>query len=279
VHAVLVAELLTVGEFSRLTHLTVKALRHYHDVGVLEPALVDPSSGYRYYAAEQVEVAHLVRRLREVRMPIAGVRQVLAAPDSATRQLAIATHLDLLRAELTQTAAAVASLRALLTSGSADGDVSFRHTEEQTCLMIVADVDQDTLTPWCATAYPQLYASAGRLGVTPAGPSGALYAAEWFQDGGPVTAFLPITAPAGGATLQDGDVRGGVVPAQRLAVALHSGPCHDLDRTYGALGRHVLGRGIGDSGPVREVYLVTAADTDAPDELRTEVCWPVTAAS
>ena len=47
-------ELLTIGDFSRMTFLTVKALRHYHDVGLLEPARTDPSSGYRYYRPEQV---------------------------------------------------------------------------------------------------------------------------------------------------------------------------------------------------------------------------------
>ncbi|MEU8663289.1 MerR family transcriptional regulator [Actinoplanes philippinensis] len=104
-------ELLTVGEFSRLTHLTVKALRHYHDVGVLEPAWVDPSTGYRYYTAEQVDAAQLVRRLREVRMPVAGVRRVVSAADPMARDSMIAAHLDVLRRELTATAAAVGSLR------------------------------------------------------------------------------------------------------------------------------------------------------------------------
>ena len=42
--------LLTIGEFSKMTYLSVKALRHYHDVGLLEPALVDPATGYRHYA-------------------------------------------------------------------------------------------------------------------------------------------------------------------------------------------------------------------------------------
>ena len=37
---------LTIGAFSRLTHLSVKTLRYYHEVGLLEPAVVDPDSGY-----------------------------------------------------------------------------------------------------------------------------------------------------------------------------------------------------------------------------------------
>ncbi|AEV85810.1 MerR family transcriptional regulator [Actinoplanes sp. SE50] len=277
------AELLTVGEFSRLTHLTVKALRHYHDAGVLEPALVDPSTGYRYYTPEQVEVAQLVRRLREVRMPVAGVRQVVSAPDLPARESVIAAHLDVLRRELTATAAAVGSLRALLAGGDT-AELIFRDTAEQHCLMIDGDVGQDDLTPWCAMAYPRLYAVAGRHGLVPRGPSGALYAFAWFQVGGRVTAFLPVAAlPAADdgeqrAGILGEGVRWGILPAGRHAVAVHAGPCHDLDRTYAGLGRQVLAQGIGAPGPVREQYLVTSADTDDPDQLRTEVCWPVVAA-
>lgn len=50
----LMATLLTIGDFSRMTHLSVKALRHYHDVGVLEPAAIDQFTGYRSYDVAQV---------------------------------------------------------------------------------------------------------------------------------------------------------------------------------------------------------------------------------
>ena len=49
--------LLSIGDFSRMTYLSVKALRHYHDVGVLEPAQIDASSGYRFYLPNQVGMA------------------------------------------------------------------------------------------------------------------------------------------------------------------------------------------------------------------------------
>ena len=64
---------LTVGDFSRITHLSVKTLRHYHEVGLLEPATVNPGTGYRYYSAAQVPTAQVIRRLRDLEMPFAGV--------------------------------------------------------------------------------------------------------------------------------------------------------------------------------------------------------------
>jgi DNA-binding transcriptional MerR regulator len=52
----------TIGDFSRASHLSVKTLRHYHEVGLLEPAEVDPDTGYRYYSEEQIPIAQVIRR-------------------------------------------------------------------------------------------------------------------------------------------------------------------------------------------------------------------------
>ena len=105
---------LTVGDFSRITHLSVKTLRHYHEVGLLEPATVNPGTGYRYYCAAQVPTAQVIRRLRDLEMPVSQVKAVLDAPDAPARNALIAAHLGRLEAELAQTRAAVESLRNLL---------------------------------------------------------------------------------------------------------------------------------------------------------------------
>src|ERR1700749_4104766 len=108
------AAALTVGDFSRATHLSVKTLRHYHQVGLLEPAAVNPDTSYRYYSVAQIPTAQVIRRLRDLEMPVADVKAVLAAPDAAARNALIAAHLGRLEAELAQTRAAVEPLRDLL---------------------------------------------------------------------------------------------------------------------------------------------------------------------
>src|ERR1700685_1392817 len=99
---------LTVGEFSRMTHLSIKTLRHYHQVGLLEPAQVNPDTGYRYYTTGQIPTVQVIRRLRDLEMP------VRPPPDAASRNALIAAHLDRLETQLAQTYAAVDSLRNLL---------------------------------------------------------------------------------------------------------------------------------------------------------------------
>jgi DNA-binding transcriptional MerR regulator/uncharacterized glyoxalase superfamily protein PhnB len=72
-------ELIGIGHFARLSGVSVHALRHYDDVGLLAPAEVDADSGYRRYRAGQIQSARLIRALRWIDLPIQQVKQVLAA--------------------------------------------------------------------------------------------------------------------------------------------------------------------------------------------------------
>lgn len=92
-------ELLSIGRFARLSGLSIGALRHYHDVGLLEPARVDPATGYRSYARAQLEDARLIGRLRELDVALPEVRAIVAADAGARRQL-LAAHRSRLAAQL-----------------------------------------------------------------------------------------------------------------------------------------------------------------------------------
>ncbi|MGW1437447.1 MerR family transcriptional regulator [Streptomyces griseus] len=71
-------ELVTIGEFARLSRLSAKALRRYDELGLLRPALVDPVNGYRYYDPAQAEEARLVAWLRRIGMPLSRIGRVVA---------------------------------------------------------------------------------------------------------------------------------------------------------------------------------------------------------
>jgi DNA-binding transcriptional MerR regulator len=70
-------ELMSIGAFAQRTRLSPKALRLYDELGLLAPARVDESSGYRYYDASQLEQARLVAALRRLGMPLAEVKAIL----------------------------------------------------------------------------------------------------------------------------------------------------------------------------------------------------------
>lgn len=266
---------LTIGDFSRMTHLSVKALRHYHEIGLLDPIAVDPGSGYRLYDAEQVPVAQVIRRLRDLGMALEDIRQVLQAPDLASRNRAISDHLQRMESELEQTKANVASLRRLLrTPRNPNPHVEFRSLPQTRSIAIKERVTTDSLDEWWTDAFRELHSAASGSRLARSGPDGALYGSEWFEDEvGDVVAFTPV---AGNADVRgDRRVQPYVVPAAELAVLLHKGPLRDLDQTYAALGKFVSERAIGVEGLIREYYLVTSLET--PDEVshRTEVAWPI----
>ena len=70
---------MSIGRFSRLTGLTVKALRHYDAEGLLHPATVDPQTGYRRYEPAQVETGQTIRTLRDFDVPLETVRKFTEA--------------------------------------------------------------------------------------------------------------------------------------------------------------------------------------------------------
>ncbi|WP_089154760.1 MerR family transcriptional regulator [Micromonospora sp. NBS 11-29] len=78
--------LLTIGAFAHAAGLTPKALRIYDDSGLLPPAAVDPHSGYRYYAPEQLDRARLIAALRRAGMPLAEIRTVCGLPPAVAAE-------------------------------------------------------------------------------------------------------------------------------------------------------------------------------------------------
>jgi len=78
--------LLSIGAFASMTRLSIKALRLYDQLNLLQPRHVDPKSGYRFYGTDQLSSARMIRNMREMDMPLATIRQVLAALTSSPEQ-------------------------------------------------------------------------------------------------------------------------------------------------------------------------------------------------
>ena len=263
---------LSIGAFSRMTFLSVKALRHYHEIGLLAPVRVDAGSGYRHYSVAQVPIAQVIRRLRDLGMPLGEIATIVRAPDVDTRNAAIIAHLRRMEGELERTRSTVASLRALLEHGPASIAVEYRSVPAATVIAIGEQIAVGDVPAWLGAALGELRATVRTLGLRRVGADGGLYASALLEEEhGELVAFVPIAGAAGAAGR--GQVR--LLPATEYAVALHRGSFEDLDQTFGALGAAVAERAIGVQGPIREDYLVGSFDTPDETRHRTEVCWPV----
>jgi DNA-binding transcriptional MerR regulator len=85
-------DLLVIGRFARLVGLSVGALRHYDELDILRPAWVDPENGYRSYRRGQLETARVIARLRDLEVPLDGIRAYLGTDDPAERRRLLIDH-------------------------------------------------------------------------------------------------------------------------------------------------------------------------------------------
>jgi DNA-binding transcriptional MerR regulator len=71
-----------IGKFSRMTGLTLRALRLYDRLGILQPEVTSFETSYRYYTNAQLDTAHFIARLRRVDMPLKDIAQLMITTDA-----------------------------------------------------------------------------------------------------------------------------------------------------------------------------------------------------
>ena len=266
------ANKLSIGDFSRMTFLSVKALRLYQEAGLLIPAEVDPETGYRKYDLSQVPTAQVIRRLKYLGMPLEQIKAVIEAPDLSRRNELIVLHLKEMESRLERTQNIVASLRSLLEAPAPPTLIEYRSLPPLRVAAITAVVEWTKFIPWFYESLGELRNAVDRQRIAPCGPQSGLFPTQLFVDEvAEVTVYLPIAesmTPSKNVVIRE-------LPAVELALAVHRGAYTDLDRTYGVLGAHVAEQAIGVTGPIREHFLVMRDDVGDESGLVTEVGWPI----
>lgn len=233
---------------------------------------MNPDTGYRYYSAGQIPTAQVIRRLRDLEMPVADVKAVLAAPDTPARNALIAEHLTRLEAGLARTRTVVESLRNLLRPPDGPTAIEHRSVPATAAAAIAAVVDRADFLAWLLGALGELRATVLAQSLHATGPSGGMFASELLQqDRGQATVFIPVTdrvRPIGRVTSL-------VIPAAELAILSHHGSLADADLSYAKLASYAITHEISIDGPLRESYLRGAGDTSDEAEWRTEIGWPI----
>ena len=186
--------LLSIGVFAKRSRLSIKALRLYDRQGVLIPAHVDPSSGYRQYRESQLESARLVGRLRRLDMPLSLIRDVIESPGFRGVEL-VASYWDSVERKLAYQRE-LASHLWIQISGYHGGYEAFpvaeREVPEQLMLTLVHNVTEPELPEYVMSGMARLYDQAEQFGGV-IGPSMMVFQGEVNDDGdGPVELCVPI---------------------------------------------------------------------------------------
>lgn len=260
-----------IGDFSVMTGLSKKALRHYHDLGVLVPAHIDAHTGYRFYDTSQVDHAALIRRFRALDIPIPDIKALVSTEDTSARNAILTEHLRHMEHQLRETKDAVTALRRLLNPVPGPTPVVVRHEPATSVWSISSVIDIGDIRRWFTTTLHQLRDAIDLSGTPAHGPPGGLYERELFTEArGHATLFIPVPH----TSHHPDTVQATVLAPAEVAVLTHPGSHDDLSRSYGLLGSYVHEHLISQHGPIREHYL-GAPPSDLTAFSHTEICWPI----
>jgi DNA-binding transcriptional MerR regulator len=187
-------DLLSIGRFARAARLSHKALRLYDRLGLLQPACIDPESSYRYYRPEQLQVARLIRLLREMEMPLAMIQDVLEA-DVGTAEAMIVAYERSFAQRLEQVRRVSQQVKRYLHNKEVlmAFQVDVREFAPQQVLSLTARVKVNQLDDHIRRSLAQLRAYATEQGVEVVQPPFGIYHGPInHEDDGPIEVCFPL---------------------------------------------------------------------------------------
>lgn len=264
-----------IGDFSRLSQVTVKALRYYDELGLLKPAHVDRFTGYRYYSATQLPRLNRILALKDLGF---ALEQMASFLDQHCTIEQIRGMLSLRRSELqqhiTEEQARLARVEARLRhiekeDVMAPYDVVLKKVEPQTILGIRKVIPT---YPDVGELFEQLFGQLQQHGLQITGPALSIYYdGEYRERDVDVEAAVPVSPPAGASDAPVRELPG----AETMACLVHHGPYETLHQAYAALLEWSEANHYQIAGPDREVYVQGPDKARSPEEYVTELQVPV----
>jgi effector-binding domain-containing protein len=265
--------LVPIGRFSKMTRLSVRALRLYDENGLLRPAHVDPSSGYRYYDLGQANRAEAVRILRSVDMPLDEILAVLEADDPELVHKQLIVHRERLAERLAAQERMLAYLESLIQrkEGIMPYDVQIIEESPQLIAATRVRTNLRRIGDDIGAGFGTLMQGLGNAGIGPSGAPLIVYHDMIDEETeGDIEICVPVTATiADGGAVYTRELEGGP-----MVSTVHHGPYQEIAPAYHTLTGWVSEHGHELAGPPRETYL-NDPQVVAPEELLTRVDFPL----
>lgn len=265
-----------IGDFSRLSRVSVKALRYYDEIGLLKPAVVDRFTSYRYYSADQLPRLNRIVGLKNLGLPLEEVAQLLTGDLSLAqirgilrkRQAEIERHL---REEQSRLVLVEEWLIQMEKEGTMPAyEVVIKKSDAQ----IVASI-RDVIPTYSdiGRLFGEIFAYLGRQGIQPAGPPMAIYYdAEYKEQDVDMEAAVPINRELPGTER----IAVRRLPAiEQMACVVHQGDYSEISQAYNALMTWIERNSYQITGNNREIYLRGPGQTQDTTSYVTEVQFPV----
>lgn len=270
---------LRIGDLARLGGVSVRMLRHYHEIDLLVPAAVDPHTGYRLYGTDQLDELRVIAMLRSVGVSLADIADATRGPDALRavldgRRTELAAEIERSRTHLDTIDHHIAELEnhTMSPRTTTPIDVELKPIPSRLVAQLSAIAESWAPTdigPVIQPLYPELIARMERANVAIAGPSTA-----WYEDTdeGRVHVHATLTIaerPAPGADLDFEIVALPEVPL--AATTIHRGTMDNCDDTYQALLTWLQAHGHQPIGYSRELDIECGPDQEWVTELQQSI--------
>jgi DNA-binding transcriptional MerR regulator/DNA gyrase inhibitor GyrI len=243
----------SIGEFSKITGLTVKTLRFYHERGVLVPARVDAGSGYRSYDQRNVDTARTVVALRDCGFSLDEVAAILRDhSDEADILQFLAQRKQALAERIARDRDVANVIDQIIQRESEAREImkqtTFEIEEKSLPALLVAGIRMQGRYDECGQAFARLGRAVGRFVCGK--PLCLYYDGEYRDVDADFEPCLPVRQPvqADGISVRE-------IPGGRCVSLIHRGPYNELGRSYQRLIGCVRDRAYAMQLPTREVYL------------------------
>ena len=269
--------MLRIGEFSKLSRVSVRMLRHYDEIGLLKPAEIDPFTGYRYYSEDQLLTAGRIAALKDMGFGLAAIGEIIDCRDDCE---SMERFLRMKRAELQELSDRTAYRLRLLDTAlerlrkddcAMNFDVTLKHFPERhaaTVRMTLASYDQEGLL-WST----MMSETAGmNLAFEEPGSCCVAYLDKEYRE---TDIEVEAQRTVRGSYPDTEHVKFRTLPPVMVASATVKGPYALLNDAMAAVARWVDDNGYRFDGPAFNIYHVSPHDTDIPEEFVTEICYPV----
>jgi DNA-binding transcriptional MerR regulator len=244
----------TIGEFSRITGLSIKTLRFYDEKSLLPPAAVDDASGYRYYDASSLERARIITRLRELQFPLQDIAAVLAeCSDDAQLIVHFQQRLKVIQERLRADQRTAKALEAAI-AGEAEAAAltaagKFKVEERKVEPLLVAGFRMQGRYSDCGKGFKTIARAMGRH--LAGKPLCLYYDSEFKEEDADIEPCFPLRSVA--AVPAGISVR--TLPEIHCLTLIHQGPWPQLGRSYRIILAELHRRGLPAFLPTRECYL------------------------
>jgi DNA-binding transcriptional MerR regulator len=242
----------SIGEFSRLSGLTVKTLRFYHEQGILVPSRVEAGSGYRFYAEAKIETARVITTLRNLEFSIAEISEILSShEDDANILMLLEARKTEIQARIKDDRQLVRLLDKIITNEreaiETMADSAYSVEEKIADTILVASMRMTGKYSDCGKGFGKVARSFGRQICGKA--MMLCHDDEYQADNASFEVAIPIKHGKSTEEIQVKELSGG-----RCLSLMHLGPYDELKRSYAVILKFAADHGMQYAIPTREIY-------------------------